>query len=179
MKSLKNISIFLLMFVFCANLALAQGKGQGKGKGKGQTEASGQVGVSEKKSPEMRAKTRTEWMTKQLALSPQQQTDVYNVFLSSFTQIEDIKKVAKGEARQNRISIIKQNREARLKEILTPTQYATLEKIRAEKKAKGERDAEDDQQEDDEVKNNQNAPATQQDGPKNTQSTPKKGGSKK
>lgn len=141
MRTLKFVLIASLLMVMSTSVFAQKG---GKGKGKGNVE---QGQGQPQKSPEARAKTRTAWMVKHLSLSGQQETQVYDVLLTSFNKALDIKQTVKGPERKNLMDEIKTKREESIKAILTPQQYAQYQKLKEEKRQNGEdRDDDDDEQ---------------------------------
>ena len=87
-----------------------------------------------KKSPEERAKHRTEQMTKQLGLNDVQIAKVNTVNMNFMRAMADVKLVKDEASRKTRGQMLKDKREAELKEILTPEQFATMLKMRDDKK---------------------------------------------
>ena len=162
---MKTFKVLLAVAVlgFFSTVSFAQGRGKGQSKGQSQEmhgHGNGHDGDRPEKSPEMRAQNRTAWMVKQLSLSGQQETQVYNVLLTSFTKEMDIRQNVKGDDRKPLLKEIRDKREESLKAILTPQQYAQLQKIREEKRQKGERDDDDAQEMQDDGRNT-TEPATQ------------------
>ncbi len=144
MRTVKLVLIATLFLVFSTSVFAQKG---GKGKGKGQGHENPGQGQSQK-SPEARAKTRTAWMVKQLSLSGQQETQVYDVLLTSFTKAMDIKQSVTGPDRKTLLEEIRAKREESIKVILSPQQYAQYQKIKEEKRQNGEdRDDDNDQSE--------------------------------
>ncbi len=89
-----------------------------------------------KKTPEERAKHRTEQMTKELGLNDVQIAKVNTVNMNFMRAMADVKQVKDEASRKNRAQILKDKREADLKEILTAEQFATMQKLREQKKDK-------------------------------------------
>lgn len=163
------------VLVMALSLMLAtNASAQGKGKGKGKTETHGQGqahGEHEQKSPEEKAKARTNWMKNKLGIDATQEQSVYNIYLTSFQKIDEIRKSVQGPDKRTQVQNERTNMENQLKGALTAEQYAAYLKIKEEKKAKGEKD--DDNDGDDKGQNVPNTPRT----PK-TQTPPKSGATK-
>lgn len=87
------------------------------------------------RNPEERAKFSTERMTTDLALTPEQGEKVYSVQLAFFTSMEQYR----GQDRRTMFRGLQdanKKRNADLKSILTPEQYAAHQKKEEERKAK-------------------------------------------
>lgn len=95
-----------------------------------------------KKSPEDRAKHRTERMTKELALSPEQIAKVNTVNINFARAISEVKEMKDVEARRTRTVAAKEKRDGELRTILTPEQFTKWEAARDAKK-KEHRDKKD------------------------------------
>lgn len=160
-----EVLVMALSLMFATN-AVAQGKGKGKGKG----EAHG-GGEHQQKSPEEKAKARTNFMKNKVGIDATQEQTVYNIYLTSFQKMDEIRKSVQGPDKRTQMQNERANMENQLKGALTPAQYAAYIKIKEEKKAKGEKD--DDNDDDDKGQNVPNTPKT----PK-TQTPPKSGASK-
>jgi Spy/CpxP family protein refolding chaperone len=93
-----------------------------------------------KKSPEERAKHRTEQMTKELGLNDVQIAKVNTMNMNFFRAMADVKLVKDEAARKNRAKLLKEKRDVEIREILTPEQIATMEKLREQKKDKDGKD---------------------------------------
>ena len=90
-----------------------------------------QPGGSNKKTPQERAELRTQKMTKDLSLTPEQATKVKALFLKQNQEMDSIraKKVASSDkfvVREDRRAA-RDKRELELKTILTPEQYTSYQ----------------------------------------------------
>lgn len=133
-----GVLVMALSLMFATNVS-AQGKG--KGKGKGQAHGGGE---HQQKSPEEKAKARTNWMKNKLGIDAIQEQSVYNIYLTSFQKIDEIRKSVQGPDKRTQVQNERTNMENQLKGALTAEQYAAYLKIKEEKKAKGEKDDDDD-----------------------------------
>ena len=81
--------------------------------------------LAQGKSPEAKAKLKTELMSNKLSLSPQQVNQISALHLRSFTLLADAEKQCAGDkdCYKKKKKIIKADREAAYKKILTPGQW--------------------------------------------------------
>ena len=84
-------------------------------------------------NPQDQARTATNRMKEGVTLTPEQEGQAYEAHLVFFTQVGA---VSDPEAQRDVRREAAKVREARMKEILTPEQYATLQKLRKEKRGK-------------------------------------------
>ncbi len=89
---------------------------------------------NDKKTPEERAKHRTEVMTKELGLDAEQVAKVNTINLNFARYMGEVKAIKEDEARKGRAAALKSNRDAKLKEVLSAEQYAKMEELRDKKK---------------------------------------------
>ena len=92
----------------------------------------------EPKQPAERAEALTKHMTRELALTPDQQTKLaaLNTQLTSdLSQVRETGKAQRG-AHREKVQSIRTTYDANVKAALTPEQYATYEKLRAERDQK-------------------------------------------
>ena len=125
---MKRILIAALAFTLATTLAQAQNTPDRKGKPRKEHKM---------KSPEDRATKVTDWMTKELALTPEQSTKVKVINLKAFLKLKTLKAdttLAK-EQRKAQHKAIKPERRTELKAVLTSEQ---TEKLKASVKAKKE-----------------------------------------
>ena len=117
MKTVKILSLTLLMSIFCAGISFAQQQGQRGQKPTG--------------TPEERAAKRVEMMKKSLDLTPAQVTKLQPVM----TQFAKEKAAAKDNPQEMKAK--KAAYDAQLKSILTPAQYQKYQEQRKEMKKGG------------------------------------------
>lgn len=93
----------------------------------------------DKKTPEERAKRRTEKMTAELGLDGQRADAIYPINLSYARTTAELKqqKLAK-EQMQSRMTALKDKRDADLKLVLTAEQYTKMLALREQKKDEAE-----------------------------------------
>lgn len=89
-------------------------------------------------SPEMRAKRQTANLTKELLLSTDQQTKVYDLILARMNSLSQVKAKYKGavkekEQRKTELKAVRDNYEQGMKATLSPEQFEKWSKARAEK----------------------------------------------
>ena len=89
---------------------------------------------NDKKTPEERAKHRTEVMTKELGLDAEQIAKVSTINLNFARYMGEVKAIKDEEARKGRAAALKSKRDAQLKEVLSAEQYTTMEALRDKKK---------------------------------------------
>jgi len=88
-----------------------------------------------KKSPEERAKNRTEVMTKELGLTPEQIAKVNTVNITHARGVDDLKGMMDDKVKKERSKALRDKRDSDLKGILTAEQFAKMESLREKKKA--------------------------------------------
>ena len=88
-----------------------------------------------KKSPEERAKNRTEVMTKELGLTPEQIAKVNTVNITHARGVDDLKGMTDDMVKKERSKALRDKRDCDLKGILTAEQFAKMESLREKKKA--------------------------------------------
>ncbi|MBK9760736.1 MAG: hypothetical protein IPO90_12370 [Flavobacteriales bacterium] len=88
-----------------------------------------------KKSPEERAKNRTEIMTKELGLTPEQIAKVNTVNITHARGVDDLKGMTDDKVKKERSKALRDKRDSDLKGILTAEQFAKMESLREKKKA--------------------------------------------
>ncbi len=130
-----------LSLIFCTT-AYAQGKGKSKAHGENHGQGHGEA--HDNKSPKEKAKARSNWMKNKLGIDAAQQQSVYNIFLTSFQQMDKIRKEVQGADKKTQIQQVRTGIENQLKGVLTTSQFAAYLKIKEDRKAKGEREEEDD-----------------------------------
>ena len=84
-------------------------------------------------NPQDQARTATDRMKEAVALTPEQEGQAYEANLAFFTSVQG---VSDPEAQRDVRRQAAQVREARMKEILTPEQYQTLQKQRKHKRSR-------------------------------------------
>jgi periplasmic protein CpxP/Spy len=94
-----------------------------------------------KKTPDERAQHRTEWMTKELGLSPEQIAKVNPINITYARAISEVKDMKDVEAKKTRSKALRDKRDADLKAVLTPEQFTKLTTLREQKE--GKKDKED------------------------------------
>lgn len=87
-----------------------------------------------KKTPEERAKHRTEVMTKELGLNAEQVAKVNTININFARTVSDLKQIKDEATRKGRMDTLKANRDNSLKAVLTPEQYTKMTELRAKKK---------------------------------------------
>ena len=89
----------------------------------------------QKKSPEEKAKKKTEEMTQDLKLSPDQQKKIYEVNLNAYKSIAsyEAKKPSK-KLKKKQKDIVQDLRDKEYKKILTPAQLKTLQELKKKEK---------------------------------------------
>jgi periplasmic protein CpxP/Spy len=87
-----------------------------------------------KKTPEERAKHRTEVMTKELGLSPEQIARVNTVNITYARAIGEVKEMKDPEAKTVRSKALRETRDNDMKTILTADQFAKMVSLRDQKK---------------------------------------------
>ena len=102
-----------------------------------------QKGDHTQKTPEEKAKHRTEQMTSELGLDAAQQGKVATINLTFATPMKNVNAITDDASRENRGDVVKANRDNELKTVLTTEQYNKMLSLRAEKKAKHEADKKD------------------------------------
>lgn len=88
-----------------------------------------------KKSPEERAKHRTEVMTKQLGLGDEQIAKVNTINITYARALGEVREMQDPEIRKGRSKALREKRDADLKAVLTADQYTKMMALREEKKA--------------------------------------------
>lgn len=89
---------------------------------------------NDKKTPEERAKHRTEVMTKELGLSAEQIAKVNTINLNFARTTADVKAIQDESARKGRMEAVRNKRDADLQGVLTPEQFAKMKELRDKKK---------------------------------------------
>lgn len=89
---------------------------------------------NDKKTPEERAKHRTEVMTKELGLSAEQIAKVNTINLNFARTTADVKAMQDESARKGRMEAVRNKRDADLQGVLTPEQFAKMKELRDKKK---------------------------------------------
>lgn len=107
--------------------SFAQGVEKGQGRWKSMT-------------PDQKASSNANWMAKRLTLSEDQKTQVKAANVEFYTATKSAKDKYKSDSlktqRKAALKLANDNREAKLKTILTAEQYTKLEQIRKERKEK-------------------------------------------
>jgi Spy/CpxP family protein refolding chaperone len=85
--------------------------------------------------PEERAETRTEWMTKELALSTDQTARMKAINLQHMKKVESVKSIEDVEQRKKAMVEVRKSHQAAIQATLTPEQQARMKEIKAERKA--------------------------------------------
>jgi protein CpxP len=88
----------------------------------------------DKKTPDEKAKHRTEVMTKELGLNADQQAKVLEINTNYSRSMAGVKQISREEDRKLRGDVLKQKRDERLQLVLTPEQYAKMQELREKKK---------------------------------------------
>lgn len=88
----------------------------------------------DRKTPEDRAKHRTEMMTKELGLSPEQIARVNTININFARALSDVKKMEDGDVKKNRATALKEKRDNDLKPVLTAEQFTRMNELRDKKK---------------------------------------------
>lgn len=86
------------------------------------------------KTPEERAKHRTEVMVKDLQLDEVQAARVGTINLNYARTLEDVRRIEDPATRKGRMDALKGKRDAELKAALTPEQYNTMVTLQEKKK---------------------------------------------
>jgi protein CpxP len=96
-----------------------------------------QVSKPAKGKPEMKAKKHTEWMKKELNLSPEQETKIYDINLSTITKAKAIKNDASldSASRKAKLKEIHKARLVEYKKVLNADQLALLKQKAKEHRA--------------------------------------------
>lgn len=97
-----------------------------------------QAQEKDKKTPQERAKARTEHMTKELALSPEQQAKVEAINLKYADQVEAVRSEREAErtAKREAAKAMHDAHDAEMKAVLTADQYTMWVAKKQEAKAK-------------------------------------------
>ncbi len=97
-----------------------------------------QAQEKEKRTPQERAKARTEHMTKELALSPEQQAKVEAINLKYADQVEAVRSEREAErtAKREAAKAMHDAHDAEMKAVLTADQYTKWVAKKQEAKAK-------------------------------------------
>jgi periplasmic protein CpxP/Spy len=97
-----------------------------------------QAQEKEKRTPQERAKARTEHMTKELALSPEQQAKVETINLKYADQVEAMRSEREAErtAKREAAKAMHDAHDAEMKAVLTADQYTKWVAKKQEAKAK-------------------------------------------
>ena len=93
-------------------------------------------------NPEQYAKHRTERLTKQLELTPQQATAVEALYVKQGEQMQQMRKVQQGDRAAMREKMVeaRKAREAEFKKIMTKEQYEKWQQLQAEQPHHGRHD---------------------------------------
>ncbi len=83
-----------------------------------------------------RAEQRTEWMTKELALSTEQAEKIKVIQLQHMTKIQSIKEIEDEDQRKQAMKEVRRSQQTAVNAVLTPEQQDRLKEIKAERKAK-------------------------------------------
>jgi len=121
MKTVKILSLTLLMSIFCGGMIFAQ-----------QQEQRGQKA---KASPEERASRRVEMMKKTLDLTPEQAAKLQSLQTQFFKDQEQARATAKGNHQDMKTKM--EAYDGQVKSILTPEQYQKYQDQRASMMKKG------------------------------------------
>lgn len=89
----------------------------------------------DKKTPEEKAKHRTEVMTKELGLNTDQSAKVLEINTTFAKNMVNVKQLPREEDRKLRGQVLKDKRDERLKLVLTAEQYAKMIELRDKKKS--------------------------------------------
>lgn len=89
---------------------------------------------NDKKTPEERAKHRTEVMTKELGLAGDQVDKVNSINLDFARHMAEVKAITDEASRRGRAEALKNKRDAQLKGVLTADQYTKMMDLREKKK---------------------------------------------
>jgi periplasmic protein CpxP/Spy len=124
MKTIKFFSLIILSLVMTTAFG-QQGGGQGQ---------------RQQRSPEDRAKTQVEWMTKDLSLDQAMQTKVMDVLVKYMKKSADERQKLTAantdrETMRTKIAAITAEQEKELKTVLGDTKYALYQKKVAERRA--------------------------------------------
>ncbi len=94
-----------------------------------------QKGGHETKTPEAKAKHRTESMVKDLGLDATQQQQVATINLDFAKAMAEVDHIKIEKDKKGRADVLKGNRDTRLSKVLSSEQYAKMLKLREEHKA--------------------------------------------
>lgn len=89
---------------------------------------------NDKKTPEERAKHRTEVMTKELGLEAEQIAKVNTINLNFARAMADVKEIKDDNTRKGRSDALKTKRDADLQGVLTTDQFTKMKELRDKKK---------------------------------------------
>lgn len=89
---------------------------------------------NDKKTPEERAKHRTEVMTKELGLDAEQIAKVNTINLNFMRAMTDVKEIKDEATRKGRSDALKGKRDTDLQGILTADQFTKMKEMREKKK---------------------------------------------
>lgn len=98
--------------------------------------AMAQKGENAPKTPEEKAKQRTERMVEELGLDAAQQEKVASINLRFAQAMQDVDAIKDETTRKGRESALKTSRDNNLQSVLTQQQYDKMIKVREERKAK-------------------------------------------
>ncbi len=87
-----------------------------------------------KKTPEERATHYTEWVNKQVTLTAEQVTQVKAINLETATKMDEAETIADHKEKIEKIKALQEERDTKLRTVLTPEQWAKYETAKAEKK---------------------------------------------
>lgn len=109
----------------------------------GTTLAQGPARGGQPMNPEQYAKHRTERLTKQLELTPQQATAVEALYVKQGEQMQQMRKVQQGDRAAMREKMVeaRKAREAEFKKIMTKEQYEKWQQLQAEQPHHGRQGA--------------------------------------
>lgn len=89
---------------------------------------------NEKKTPEERAKHRTEMMTKELGLDAEQVAKVNTINLNFARAMGDVKEIKDEATRKGRSEALKTKRDTDMQGVLTADQFTKMKELRDKKK---------------------------------------------
>ena len=89
---------------------------------------------NDKKTPEERAKHRTEMMTKELGLNPEQIAKVNTINLNFTRAMGDVKDIKDDNIRKGRSEALKNKRDTDLQGVLTADQVTKMKELREKKR---------------------------------------------
>lgn len=113
--------LFVFAFILHSETAFSQGKKDGRWSNK---------------TPQERATMRADKLKDNLSLSESQYTQVYDIFLSHFNEVQTMRNLSR-EERQSRREEMKSKREgvqSRINEVLSPAQRENWESFKSERK---------------------------------------------